>query len=732
MTARRSVGKEMAGLRSSLGLKLLCETSVFAVVVFLCVGLSGAAAPLDAPYQSYTYDFWGKAVPAPQAYLPSRVLDGETLGIGALKDPQDIYVDRDDNVYVVDTANSRIICIEKEWQNVRVISEFQNNGTVDRFKKPEGIFVTDDGQIYVADTGNGRIVQLGPDGELERIIGPPQREAASVFTGNFVYIPKKVAVDPRGQVYVISQSVYDGLLQFNMDGKFSGFIGAPRVAPSAADLFWSKIATKAQRERQSLFLPVDLANIDVGWKGLIYAVEQGTAKSDSIKRLTYDGNDSLVRKAYHPPMGDINQDENGSVFADIAARPRGLYSVLDRKWGRVFTYDESGDLLYVFGGIGEMKGLFRRPAALDDMSNNRIVVLDAQGAVTVFEPTQYGQWIHAAIEFYNRGEYEKSTEMWEKVLDLNSNYDIAYTGIGRAYMRQGKATEALRAFALAQNRIEYSYAYSVYRRAKIEQAFGVFMTVLVVLLILGYILRKYGVMSRLRRKLGFGMAGARGEGSASEVSQGVFEGLRVILDSLRYSLHVVFHPFEGFWDLKHEQKGNGVAATVILLLVAATYVFVRQYTGFIFNTTDLSQLNVVIEVLSIVVPFLLWCIVNWALTTLMEGKGTLKEIYIASAFALTPLILVNAPVTVMSNFLRAEEGTIYYLLVLVGILWAAILLFVSMMMVHDYSGRKAFLTGTLIVAGIAVVMFMGMLAVTVVNHMIAFLVSVYAEVVLRG
>ena len=69
-------------------------------------------------------------------------------------------------------------------------------------------------------------------------------------------------------------------------------------------------------------------------------------------------------------------------------------------------------------------------------------------------------------------------------------------------------------------------------------------------------------------------------------------------------------------------------------------------------------MNIVLEFCSILIPFMLWVIVNWSLTTLMEGKGTFKDIYIASAYAFTPVIILNIPATIISNFLIAEEGVI--------------------------------------------------------------------------
>ena len=87
-----------------------------------------------------------------------------------------------------------------------------------------------------------------------------------------------------------------------------------------------------------------------------------------IRRLTPAGKDILRREWYSPPMGDINVSDymelseitGLSVLVDIIYRGNGVYSVLDQRRGRIFTYDDSGNLLYVFGGIGHGVGLFVR------------------------------------------------------------------------------------------------------------------------------------------------------------------------------------------------------------------------------------------------------------------------------------------------------------------------------------------------------------------------------------
>lgn len=204
-----------------------------------------------------------------------------------------------------------------------------------------------------------------------------------------------------------------------------------------------------------------------------------------------------------------------------------------------------------------------------------------------------------------------------------------------------------------------------------------------------------------------------------------------VLRSLLYSLFLIFHPNDAFWDLKYERRGNVPAATIILGLVVFTYIFMRQTMGFIFNPVDLTKLNIVTEMASVLVPFFLWCIVNWSLTTLMSGKGTFRDIYIASAFALTPLVIVNIPVTIVSNVLILEEGPFIAVLAVTATVWAGMLLFIGTMVTHEYDTTKTAFTCVLMVAGMTAVLFLIILFFSLVNEAVVFGSSIYREILFR-
>ncbi len=207
--------------------------------------------------------------------------------------------------------------------------------------------------------------------------------------------------------------------------------------------------------------------------------------------------------------------------------------------------------------------------------------------------------------------------------------------------------------------------------------------------------------------------------------------MKKVLKGLRYSLYLIFRPFDGFWDLKHEKRGNAPAALIIVFLLSITYIMRRQLTGFIFNLNDLERLNIFVELLSVLIPFALWCIANWSLTTLMEGEGSFKDILITSAYALTPMILVNLFLVIISNVLTLDEGAFYYFFDGLGFVWAGLLLIVGTMVVHQYTLMRTLATTVFIVVGMGLIMFIGLLFFSLLQQMYSFFYVIYREITFR-
>jgi hypothetical protein len=206
----------------------------------------------------------------------------------------------------------------------------------------------------------------------------------------------------------------------------------------------------------------------------------------------------------------------------------------------------------------------------------------------------------------------------------------------------------------------------------------------------------------------------------------------VLLKQLRYSLYLIFHPFDGFWDLKHERRGSRKAATVILLILVINSILKTQFTGFLYNSDyDGISLNIFTEFAIVVGTFMLWCIANWSLTTLMDGEGTFGDIYMVSAYALTPLVLIGIPLTLLSNIMTNDLATFYTLLNGIAVIWSGFLMLSGLLVVHQYTLSKTIFTAILIVVAMAVIVFLGLLFFNLISQVFSFFVELYWEITLR-
>lgn len=204
-----------------------------------------------------------------------------------------------------------------------------------------------------------------------------------------------------------------------------------------------------------------------------------------------------------------------------------------------------------------------------------------------------------------------------------------------------------------------------------------------------------------------------------------------LLKSLRYALYVITHPFDGFWDLTHEKRGSMAAAHVLVVLTFLTRLFYWRFTNFMFVKVYWEQFNIWREVVSILALVIVYCAANWCLTTLFDGKGRFSDIYIGTAYALTPYILLTNIVTFISNYVTVEEGTFITYFSALAIIWSGLLILVSIMQIHDYSLGKAILAIIFSVAGMMVIVFLLMLFFSLISDGIAYFVSVYKEIMFR-
>ena len=731
-------------------MKKLTKVLILVIVAVMLFGTVYSSAA--EPYDTYTYSIDGEPLKSPHAY--SAIDSYDSIGMGLSKTSvsslsssvSDIVTDSAANVYIADKGNNRIIVLNQAYEAVAEISSYvDENGKPQQLNEPQGLYVTDENKtvdkssyIFVCDTGNKQIVVFDRQYNYVRTIVRPD----SPVLDEQAFKPCSIAVDIYGRIFVVSTASHEGVIVLSNEGDFTGFIGAQKVSSSLIDTIWRRFMSKEQRDAQVKKIAVPYNNITVDDDGFVYvttntikpdemnqqfnSIKSKSASYSPVKKLNSQGVEIMKRNGFFDPGGEVDvTSKDISQIYDVAIGNEGSWTILDNKRSRFFTYDQNGNLLFAFGDKGVQLGrgteggvvgiCYQIVPDYEEIANGvgdgvdyRLIALDQKsGRITVYEPTDYCDTIMDALHNENVHNYSESQRYWEEVLTQNNNFDLAYIGIGKALFNLGKYEEAQEMLASAYETTQYSKAFAEIRKELINNyliwiAIAVIVLVVAALKFLGYA-KKVNKATSLK------------------------VGKKTYWEELLYVFHLIFHPFDGFWDLKHEKRGSVRAATTIIALTIISFFYQSVGRGYTFNPRDDSS-TIFMQLALVGLPFMLWCIANWCLTTLFDGEGSFRDIYIASGYALAPLPFFIFISTVLTNVLTVEEGSIVTLLVAIGYVWVGLLLYFGVMVTHDYSLKKNFVTVLGTILAMLIILFIAILFFSLVAKMITFVTAIFSEI----
>lgn len=369
-----------------------------------------------------------------------------------------------------------------------------------------------DYDFYIADTKNERIIHCDYNLNVIGVIKDPKDEDATQ-NKEVQFLPQKFVVDDAYRYYVQAKNVNSGIMEFNKDGDFNGYIGATPVSLSFFKRLWRLVQTSEQAKRSKQYVPTEYNNIALDQKGFMYVTTSALKDEEylgrtatPIRKLNSMGSDILIRNGNQNPIGDLNPGKTDnkeidgySAFVDVVTFENETYCCLDRTRGRLFVYDFQGNMLYAFGNSGMNAGCFVKPVAVDKLDEKTIIVLDRQcGTLTVFAMSKYGSLVNEALALYRRGLYDESADVWREVLKYNGNYDLAYVGVGRSYLRQGRYKDAMDQFEVVRDSTNYSKAFKYYREQVVEKNIVWVIIVLAALLIVPKAIR---AIIKLRKEI---------------------------------------------------------------------------------------------------------------------------------------------------------------------------------------------------------------------------------------
>lgn len=201
--------------------------------------------------------------------------------------------------------------------------------------------------------------------------------------------------------------------------------------------------------------------------------------------------------------------------------------------------------------------------------------------------------------------------------------------------------------------------------------------------------------------------------------------------SLKFALYCTTHPLDGYWDLTHEKRGTLAAANTILFLTVLARIMKLQYTSFIFNKVYWEDINIFLYIASILFPLALWCVGNWALTTLFEGKARLKQIYMATCYCMIPYPLIQFPLIVFSNGVTVDEAEFHSILSAFSLVWAVFLIIFAMMQIHEYKLGKTLFFCVATIFAMLVEVFILLLFFSMISQGVSYFISMGREIIFR-
>ncbi|MBQ9122454.1 MAG: YIP1 family protein [Lachnospiraceae bacterium] len=628
------------------------KNKILKTLLLFVLAVSMLQLPMTASAEmatSYTYaeDDNGYWVRTQDAYLPDRTIT--ELG---LKTPEDLYIDENNMLYIADTGNKRIL--KYDIAKGEVVGEL----TSPDFSSPRGVFVTENGDIYVADSGAKLVLAFDKDFNQILKLGKPD---TPIFADtNFE--PKRIAVDGGGNIYLIGEGVYNGVIQMATTGEFLGYFAVNEASLTFSQRVQRLLFTRAQLANLVDANPTVFTNVFVDRDGIVYTATSGLNRNGMKKHSTNGGNMFKTKVWSDTDLTDVYVDFRGMIYTCSAD-------------GFMTVYSKNGESIFDFGSevtTVDIAGLFTALPSIAVDQNGYIWAVDGtKGYIQSFKPTEYANMVYGAMNLYEEGRYEEAMEQWNLVLRQNQMSVLAHNGVGKAYLHAMDYEAALEHFKVANNKTYYSQAFWEVRNKWLQNNLPTILFVLIGLLVLR------GIVKAIDKK--HGKLKAFTDGIKGKL-------LRLpVLKDFAYAAKTPMHPMNSYYEIRKNRQGSVLGATVIYVVFFVLFMAYQTSKGFVYQMQKVEDMDIG----SIVIGFLLMLglsiVCNYLVTSINDGDGTFRQIYMIPAYGLLPAMISLLTVTVVSYGMTETEAFLLTIIMLIGVVWSAITIFVGLQTVHDYT-----------------------------------------------
>lgn len=627
---------------------------IIAIVLLTAIVLSTVMSMVTvaSPATSYTWTFNAKGhwTKTQDAYLPEL-----TLISLELKEPEDLFIDRNNVLYIADTGNKRIVKYDIDSGTTLGMVEFEG------FKSPKGVYVTDDGNLYVADAKAESIFRFDANGSHIETFGRPTDRSY----GNTPYNPARVAVDSKKNMFIIGEGVLNGIIHISSAGQFLGYFASNKVTLDLVQELQNFFFTDEQMDNLGSRIPLTITNIYVDEENIVYSTTMGRNADKVLAKHNTAG-----KNVFPDPEG-------ASDLIDLYVDPSGIIYTASLT-GEIYIYSPDGDFIHSFGGFyGEedISGLFTDLGSIAVDRDGKIWAADSSTSyIQSFRSTEYAETIYSALSAFKLGRYSEAENLWKDVLQKNQMLRLAHEGLGKVYLYTERYEEAMHHLEIANNKYFYSQAFWEVRNIWLQDNLAWLITVMIVLIIASQFLKQ---MDKRRGTFDFvrdGVKKARGN---------------ALIDDLLFSLEFIKHPIDAFYDIKIGKRGSYKSASILMFLFFGAYLQSSFGRSFLFTPVAVEDIDFAAMIIGFIAIVGLFIITNYLITSIQDGAGTLGDVYKLTAYAVGPMTVGITLVTGLSYIMTFNEIFFAQFVNLAAPVWALVLLIVGLQEVHEYATREA-------------------------------------------
>lgn len=631
----------------------------------------------------------GYFVVTQDAYLPDRtILDLD------LDKPQDVFIDKDDNLFIADTGNRRIVIYDPSIDEILYTIEYAE------FRSPRGVFITKNNELYVADSSAEAVFKFTLDGTFLAKYTKPTSASFEATTFN----PKKIAVDNQDNMFIVAEGVFNGIIQLSDSGEFLGYFTTNKVALTAKQIWENFLLTDIQLEQAGDRNPVSFSNVFVDTNGIKYSTSLGS-NIDNLKKHNTDGSSNIDSNfGFDLGLVDLYTDSQGIIFA---ASDLGFIDVFTSDGSFIFSFGSSNDK-------EDVSGLYSNLESIAVDSKGTLWTLDSNKSfIQSYTPTEYSIAIYNALTLYKEGKYAEAVIEWENVLKLNQLSVLAHNEIGRNLYSQGEYEESMAHFILSGNRLLYSQSYWEVRNVSLQSNLPTILLSMIVLI------TAYYSVKFTNKKYHYLTEPANAIAKVGRVKP---------INDVLYMFNLIKHPLDSFYYIKKKEKGSYRGATIIFLLFFISYMIFTTSKGFIYQFVDAVDMDLNAIVIGFFAITLLFVFCNHLVSSINDGEGSLGEIYKGIMYSLLPAIVGLLLVTYLSYYFTYNEVFLlgFVLNVLVG--WSLLLTFLAIQEIHNYTIRETIKSILLTFLFMVILMILFAFIQIMGDQLIQFIIALIKEV----